>query len=660
MNVDILTPSVTRAFNMHRPDIQALRALAVALVIAYHAGVPLLEGGFIGVDIFFVVSGYLITASLAREVENTGSIRLLDFYARRARRLVPALALVLSCTAVASALLFSPAEQKDHAWSILSASTYVSNIVFAVARLEYLSGDIHLDPTLHTWSLSVEEQFYLLWPLAIIAAARCGRQTEVRTRLRLAQVLIALVSFIAMMWVAQRAQPFAFFLSPLRAWEFAIGGLIATGRAVPRNLPGSLARLGQIFGLALVVTPAIIYSAQTEFPGVSTVAPVIGTAVLLWMGSHPVIMSQRLQHLRLVRWTGDASYSLYLWHWPVIAMLDSLAPLRAPTYVLVGVVVTTGLSYLSHRFVEEPVRNQPGLRTAPARSLALGAILTFTAAVFALGVGFRARQLGAEEMQQQIASVVGIRHAVYDQGCHLVASEVEPKICAFGDTLASTTIVLYGDSHAAHWSTALANLGLQKGFKLISLTKSGCPSVPVAPLVSEVGRSYVECALWQERSASVIDSIRPRGVVVANSRQHLGEVLDTARAEQWRAALVGLLSRQHSAGRVTVLVDETPWFPIPVPTCLSRAAYRSLPSTSCDAPRSKVLEPGVAEMHREVVKSLPGVVLFDPNSTLCSDSVCFASTDGQPLYSDRHHLIAAASVKLARALASPIDSFFSR
>src|SRR5829696_2843268 len=318
-----------------RPDLEGLRAVAVGLVLLYHADVPGIRGGYVGVDVFFVLSGFLITGLLIRELSATGRISLSQFYARRARRLLPASAVVLVVTAVASAIMLPPLRMPDVAGDIAAAAAYVSNYRFAAQATDYLGSELAPSPVLHFWSLGVEEQFYLFWPalLTLVAGVAFARGNVGggvhRVAITLAVVFVA--SLGLSLWLTTVQQPWAFFSLPTRAWELALGGLIAIP-VVGRWIPPAISPLLAWAGLALVVYAGVAFNAGTPFPGLAALVPTVGSALVIAAGlgrdspavgpgPRPAVPGPgRLLSLPPVRFLGRISYSLYLWHWPILVL----------------------------------------------------------------------------------------------------------------------------------------------------------------------------------------------------------------------------------------------------------------------------------------------------------------------------------------------------
>ena len=365
-----------------RRDIEGLRALAVLLVLAYHADLGPFSGGYIGVDVFFVLSGFLITSLLVRELGVTGGLSLRRFWARRARRLLPASCLVIVATLVAGSFVLAPLAQLDLARDGLAAATFVVNIVFAHQQGDYLTADLAPSPLLHFWSLAVEEQFYLVWPILLLLVAGYRR----RYRAAVAGLVAVLwpVSLAACVWLTTRNQPWAFYGLPTRAWELLTGAGLALLAAKLLRIPGPVRALLGWAGLAAVVVSAMAFSDTTTFPGVAAALPVLATAAVVAAG--PALRTGPAALLRWgpLQWIGQRSYSIYLWHWPALVLVAAeLGPLSAWQRLAV-VLASVGVAAVTYSFLENPVRHSRWLAAKARRGLVLGGSLVGIGAVTAL------------------------------------------------------------------------------------------------------------------------------------------------------------------------------------------------------------------------------------------------------------------------------------
>ncbi|MCA9570597.1 MAG: acyltransferase, partial [Myxococcales bacterium] len=548
----------------HRADIEGLRAVAVLLVVLFHARLGV-TGGFVGVDVFFALSGYLITTLLVREHERSGRIDLLRFYGRRVRRLLPAsFAVVVTVLAVGSRVL-APDEQRDLARTAQSVALYASNLRFAWEAGDYF-GDLESNALLHTWSLGVEEQFYVLWPLALVLALRV-RQTVPFVQ---ATVLLGLP---AAAWAVGTNASWAFFLSPLRAWELALGALGALW--APTRLAWMRGTAWSVAGALAVVLPGFLYTGDTPFPGVAALPATLGTTVLLVAGAGSVGPVQQALSIGPLRLLGRLSYAWYLWHWPVLVLLPVWL-LREPTSieVLAGLGLSLLLAWASFHVVEQPLRGHARLQPTGA-SLALGALLT------AAGVGLsfvaldHADTLSATPELRELVKARATKPRLYRQGCNADHEDItfDARRCTTGEPDAPR-VVLFGDSHAAQWAPPLRKLAERGEIRLTTLTKSSCRPIGEARRLAVIGREYTECAVWFENVLEALPGLRPAVVLVG------GRVLGPTE-EAWRAGLSRVVETSRAAGAQTVFLEGVPVLPGDVSPCLARSVVRGLDPADC-------------------------------------------------------------------------------
>ncbi len=374
-----------------RPELEGLRGVAILLVLAFHAGIPAITGGFIGVDVFYVLSGFLITGLLVRERERSGTIGLRDFYARRARRILPAAAVVLVLIVVASWFMVAPLEMPSVAGDATAAALSVANIRFALQATDYFSNIAPPSPVLHYWSLSVEEQFYLLWPAFLLVAMRLSRPRFSAAMLLLVILVTSLIGSIVLTTISP---PWAFYSLPTRAWQLALGGLLAVVAFTGLSRPGRwlVAAAGWI-GLFGVLASALVIDSSTPYPGIAAILPTGSTALLILSADQPGSPGFILRTLPL-RFFGRISYSLYLVHWPILVLPAAALAIgqELPLYerlLLVAISVVAG--WASWRFVEQPFHRGARLRLPSRAVVALGLAAVVATAVFTASVGIYAR-----------------------------------------------------------------------------------------------------------------------------------------------------------------------------------------------------------------------------------------------------------------------------
>lgn len=363
-----------------RADVEGLRAVAVGLVVAFHAGFVYSSGGFIGVDVFFVVSGFLITRLLLDERNRTGTISLPGFWSRRSRRLLPAACLTLVGTVVAAQFVLPPLQRRTVTIDGFFSAVFLANFRFSETLGDYFGNQLaqtYPSPFLHYWSLAVEEQFYLVWPVIVLLATRFGGHP--RRTLGIVAASLAIASFaIAVRWTPQRPEA-AFYLLPSRMCELLAGALLAiAGPALLAAVPASIRAVLGWFGLVGIGVATVTYSEATLFPGYAVLLPVLGTVLLLIAGTGPTARygPHLLLELRPLQWIGGLSYAIYLWHWPVLVLFQAHDPSRSATQRLIAVAVSVVLAQLSARLVENPIRFARSLIAPPRRGLALGLGLT--------------------------------------------------------------------------------------------------------------------------------------------------------------------------------------------------------------------------------------------------------------------------------------------
>jgi peptidoglycan/LPS O-acetylase OafA/YrhL len=652
-----------------RPDIEGLRGLAILLVVGFHAGIRALAGGFVGVDIFFVLSGYFITGMLARELTERGSVDLTGFYGKRAVRLLPALLVVLLVTLAAVMWLYAPIDRPAIASGARSVAMYSGNIDFARNSVDYFSAGEN--PLLHTWSLAVEEQFYLIWPLLfLIVASGVGRARSFaaerveesedagerdRKRLLLAIVIAGFLSFGVSVVLTKAAQPWAFFGMPTRIWEFALGGIIALTMSNQADRTTWPATLLSVIGVLAIGLAVVTYHRATPYPGVAALMPAFGAVALLVGGARaPESWPTRALSAAWLRWFGRLSYAWYLWHWPLVgigAVLDWDIGV-AGRLAWSGIALV--LAYITNRWIEEPARDgrlriEPQW-TAPA---ALGA--SILAALLAHGALRRAERQASVPTQRILAAARSDRML---HNCWATTVEQPRGACAFGDKSASTTLVLLGDSHAEHWLGALDRAGKERGWKIVAMVKGGCP-VPDMPelMNARLKRWYFECTRYREAMIQRIIAMRPRGVILSSWDHYMplnGKGSDwQVTPATWQRGLRRTYSRLAEAGIPTVAIRGTPrtWFD--VPQCLSRRAARLPLAQACEYDRAGSLSPVAVAAQDRAAHGLP-ITFIDMNDQICAARRCSVVRNGLVVFTDDNHLTASFSKSVAPVLGARV------
>lgn len=546
MVVDPAAPAPTLSEQPYRADLDGLRALCILLVVGYHAGVPGVAGGYVGVDVFFVLSGFLITGVLVAEVRRTGRIDLAEFFALRARRLLPLAGLVLLVTLLFGLWLFSPLERERLAQDATAAALYFANWRFAAQAAAYSDTEVTDSLLVHFWSLSIEEQFYLLWPLAIVVVAAVvvrRRPNWLPGAIGMVIGVIVVVSFGASVVLTDELGPRAYYLTHTRWWELGVGAGLALLAPGLRRVPRLAAELLALLGLTAIVLAAVWFDERTPFPGHAGLMPVLGAALVIAAGTDRTTMVGRISSTRPLPSLGQLSYSWYLWHWPAmgIALLMGRRwqwPLTSGQIVALAVAASLVLAAVTHVLVENPIRYSERLRRHRTRHLAL--VVAVLAPLLVGRVGLELAGIGESPVVNASAGMRAMspRQAALDEpsgewieecNAELLDSEVVPG-CVFGDPSATTTIALVGDSHAQQWLPALDLAGEQEGWRVLAWTKSACPPIDAEVWSYRLERPYEECTRWRR---SVLDRLRQAApldmVILAGSKGYTGLLLDANR-----------------------------------------------------------------------------------------------------------------------------------
>lgn len=434
---------------VYRPEVDGLRALAVLPVILFHAGVDGFGGGFVGVDVFFVISGYLITSIIVEDLAQ-GRFTIVGFYERRARRILPALLLVMAACVPFARLWMLPDELIDFGHSLAAAALFGSNVLFW-RETGYFSAAAELQPLLHTWSLAIEEQFYLLYPLVLMLVWRLRRR---RVFAVVAAVTVASLGLAH--WTAIQKPAAAFFLLPTRAWELGIGACVALhlrGDRLPRR-PRGIDQAQAMLGLVLIAGSIVLFDQRTPNPSLHTLGPTVGTALILLSAWPHTIAGRILSHCTLV-FLGRLSYSAYLWHQPLLAFARIESLDKVGTWTIAGLLVATAaMSWLSWRFIETPCRH--GL-AVPRRALVAGSL-----GLAALGTAIA---LGTDNPTPSVREFASGECKFYKGDCYERAK-------------ASIRVALWGDSHAGSLATNLGRTLNERGISLSLFVMQSCPSLP--------------------------------------------------------------------------------------------------------------------------------------------------------------------------------------
>ncbi|WP_420716189.1 acyltransferase family protein [Mycobacterium sp. 94-17] len=705
-------PSAKKEF---RGDIEGLRAVAVLAVVLFHADVPGVGGGYVGVDVFFVISGFLISGLLWREAGSTGTVRLRRFYGARARRLLPASAAVGVVTAVASAILLPPLLAHTAMGDGIASALYVGNYRFVLQFVDYLAPYMPPSPFLHYWSLGVEEQFYLVWPALIIGTAWLIRHVRRRAKADATSseipylIVLALVTAVsfAMSLAATNWMPsVAFFSLPTRAWELAAGGLVALTAQHWGRLPAIPAAIAGWAGLALILLSCTRLSTGTPYPGTAALLPVLGTALVIGAGCAAAPQGcGRVLSLTPMRAIGRVSYSWYLWHWPVLLLAPPLLghPLGLAGR-LAAAAISGGLAVLTLRFIENPLRFAGPVRRSPLRSLALGGVatavavcvgvallvwvpipvgrgapaapLTVTAAPPTPGRGVQFYDMAVQHAFAQVQAAVAASadlkavpsnlqppladataeiREVDDNGCLLAFVQVSQPECARGDTASTTTVALVGDSNAAMWHPAFQQIAGKRHWRLVHMSKAGCPLMDLPIASPYVHREYTECQQWRGQIMNRLRAEHPRLVAVSMWRRYGASygypAGFTSYDAAWLNSLTHLVQQLRATGAQVLVLGPVPDPNSIVPICLSGHLDDA---TACSPPRSTAVNASGVEAESSATKA-GGGHYADITDLFCTAQRCPVIVGNTLVYLDKVHLTIEYSRQLAPVIGALAD-----
>ncbi len=669
------------------PEVQALRALAVLLVVVYHLWPNRLTGGYVGVDVFFVISGFLITSHLTRELERTGTLSLRGFYARRARRLLPAALLVLLVTALASSVLLPVGRWAATAWDVLASTFYVQNWALAGRAVDYSAAQDAASVVQHYWSLSVEEQFYAVWPVLVLLMVALGRRTRSGRSLVLPGIAVVTAASLAwsVYWTATEPAA-AYFQTPTRIWELGVGAVLAL--LLVRERGTAWLRSGVVgplvlrwAGFAMIVVAAVTLSSSSPFPGHLALLPVLGTAAVIAAGdTGPRDPSAWLVGCRPTQFVGDVSYALYLWHWPVIVLapfaLDRPLGLADKLLVLAGCLV---LAWLTRLAVEQPAQRWRRLR----RPLVVGAATVVAMAVVAGVAGWQLHRVGAEEAAARAALAAAQDGPCFGAGslapgtsgcgdvygppasltltdgdqpwfvepaCTVTEGRTEGDLdvttCRFSEAPPTRRVALVGDSHAEHWRGALHEVARQQNWELVELLRGACPVTEARVEAFRGSATDTDaCARWGDQVTDHVTSRDFDAVVTSSFASAFtfgGEGGDPL--EVGARGFEATWAAWSDAGLDVYVVRDVPLTGLPhVPECLQSHPGDPL---ACALPREEAVVLDAATLAAQRAVS-PRVRLVDLTDFFCDATTCYKAIGGAVVYWDSDHVTAQYSRSLA-------------
>lgn len=637
-------------------DLQGLRALAVCLVLIFHLFPETLTGGYVGVDVFFVLSGYLMTALLMRENDKSGKISFSGFYARRIRRLVPAASIVVAAVAL-FAFVMPETRWMFMAQEIIASTFFVENWLLAWRSVDYLSRDAEPGMLQHYWTLGVEFQFYIIWPFIVAASIWLSRRTglSLLPTLTVAAILVTLISLAASVYATPLNPDRAYFATELRIWEFSIGGIVAASR-IRDWLPGWLKAAAGLLGVAMIVAASVLYSKLTLFPGWAALVPCGGAALFIAAGGSQLSIINRAMSFRPITYIGDISYSIYLWHWPLIIVAMAVFADQYDWPIKLGIAgLSVLLAIVTKIAVEDPLRRVKSLSTtyfAGSAFAATGAALaciplvllvnatsSSTAATSPIqGANFQypgARALISDT--NDAAFIPGLAQARRDRpvanadGCHVQLDARDAVSCTYGDPEGSWHIVLIGDSHAGQLSDAFKLVAESNGWRYTHMSKSNCPFLDAEVTQAREQRPFDECTDWNEAALATILELQPDMVFTTQIwRIAVPDKTVPQSFDPMAEALVRRWETLRAHGIEVAAIRDTPDFGIIAADCEATTPGQ------CDQPRAELLHDQPLLRAAEQT----GVPVLDLTDAICTETTCPTVVGNVFVWRDQNHMTA--------------------
>jgi peptidoglycan/LPS O-acetylase OafA/YrhL len=642
-------PAVTLKDLSYRPEIDGLRAVAVLSVILFHAHRPLLPGGFVGVDIFFVISGFLITRNILHQLQE-GVFSVAEFYRRRIKRIAPVMLVVVGTTLVASQILLLPGEEPASAArsAAFSLASFANVYFWKFRNTSYFAPDSAQLPLLHLWSLGVEEQFYLAWPILLLV---CYRPTRTKV-LRIATIALVVFSFLAGDALYTSAPSFVYYMLPARAGELLLGALAAMTMLWQKDnrMPQGAINGITTVGIAMILASLFLIAEGQPFPGWRAAVPTAGAALIIFAGNSGTSIWSKLLASRPLIWVGLVSYSAYLWHWPILAFYRYGYGEPGLAASAIAVALTFFLAWVTYRTIEQPARrSKASLGQVLFRQYLVPAGALIGLALVAVKTGRLGLSVHSESFRAHLAAARDQTRPAYDypwvcQRQRITGDDLTDPHCVLGRPLGAVpTAVLWGDSQAAHYVGMVEAFADAAGFRFRNVEIGSCP-----PLYADPG-PFVRTSRLADCRAS-LDLVRPAidqfSVVILSSAwlgygegsRYLDAALETA----------GRLSR---AGKLVILIGAAPRISGYDRRCREKALiYPLLRCARLETPIPREVVAINAALRR-FAEVTPNVRYFDANEYLCPKGICSAfGPDGEPRYYDESHLSLPASSKLGREI----------
>lgn len=631
----------------YRPDLQGLRAIAVLIVVFEHAKISLIPGGFIGVDVFFVLSGYLITGLLFREFGYNKYIEFLSFYARRLKRILPAMITMIIISSLAGFWLLSGVEAREQLISGPFAATWTSNLYFAFVKFDYFNEFANRDIFLHTWSLGVEEQFYLIWPCILVILfwiekkLAPGNIESGKYNISISGLgLIFIASLISSIYWTINEPQLGFYLMPSRIWQLTLGAIvyISFENLLLNKLDNKftidkeiIVKIILAFGLILIIGSAFALNRNITYPGFWAVLPSFGAALIISSGymlskgkvsplAHPILI-----------WLGDRSYSLYLWHWPILALGFSLGFQNVfPKLCLLLLALLAAMG--SFQLIELPFWKGKLSHAKPHRMIlfSLLIMLTITLALYHTWRHLPKRNTDSDLSNQWRIDIP----VIYKMSCDAWYFHARVEPCEFGADEANKKVVFIGDSIGAQWFSFIPALFPKPDWRIIVLTKSSCPIIDEDIFYERIGKTYQVCTDWRNAALDEIDKLKPDVLIIGNAATY------NFSETQWLEGSARILERVSKIAKRVLVIPGTPNLGFDGPGCVSRNMIRDQVNISACSTKGRLQQiDAITTYLSRAAQRFPNVHLLDLNDLVCPMGTCSAITiEGIVVFRDSQHL----------------------
>ena len=678
----------------NRKDIQGLRAVAILTVLFAHANFPLFAGGFVGVDIFFVISGFLITGILIKEYSSQGRISISNFYARRARRIIPAATIVIIATVILSTIILGREGSVSTYWEAIWSSLFVNNWYMAFVGVDYFSLGATPSPLQHFWSLAVEEQFYLIWPTLIILLAFFAKKTQknnLKVALTIALTLIIIASLTWSIYQTNAEPTIAYFSTLTRVWELAVGALLAVV-AHKITINKTFRTVALYAGLIMIMVAVFGFNENTSFPGYAAILPIFGATLVLLSGTNKNANFNQILTNKFMVWIGGISYALYLWHWPMLILWETKTGEKPSFFIaLCLIIISTLLAWVSTTFIEDPLRLSLWWKSRKILTNILGLVLIIStiALSYALIPASALREINKMQFVPLAAALENVQKATlpntqtyingttlpelaligedrsiaYDDNCHI--EHTDPTIlttCIYGDTKSGINVAVLGDSHASMWLSALNLWGIKNNIKITLFAKSECPAAEFTPYSNILKRAYYECKEWRAEAINTIIGLKPQYVILASAHQIQAvnsdgepETSKTVMDKKWSEGYTLTADKFKEANIPVIILGDAPGLGKDSATCIKA---NKEDASKCS---TKMLEETETMIQRETLAStnnkVPYIKVVD---LFCYENTCPNIINNKVVYMDGTHITKTYSEYLAGSIGERLNEFIKK